>query len=129
MNHEHMIHVKQYFATLAIASVGVAALAFPELAFAQDGSGAEGRVTTFFNNINSLLNVASIAIVTIAVIFAGYQIAFAHKRISDVAPILIGGLLIGAASQIAGMLLLGEDATAAKDCTAMVMNALPVFNA
>ena len=76
MNHEHMIHVKQFFATLAIASVAIAALAFPELAFAQDGSGAEGRVTTFFNNINSLLNVASIAIVTIAVIFAGYQIAW-----------------------------------------------------
>ncbi|MCA0297395.1 MAG: TrbC/VirB2 family protein [Proteobacteria bacterium] len=111
-----MIHVKQYFATLAIASVAVAALAFPELAFAQDGSGAEGRVTTFFNNINSLLNVASIAIVTIAVIFAGYQIAFNHKRVGDVAPVLIGGFLIGAAAQIAKMLL-PDDVTS----TAMVV--------
>ncbi|TGR15954.1 type VI secretion protein, partial [Mesorhizobium sp. M8A.F.Ca.ET.202.01.1.1] len=51
------------------------------------------------------LNIASIAVVTIAVIFAGYQIAFAHKRIADVAPILIGGVLIGAAGQIARMLL------------------------
>ena len=42
---------------------------------------------------------------TIAVIFAGYQIAFNHKRISDVAPVLIGGFLIGAAAQIANMLL------------------------
>ena len=48
---------------------------------------------------------ASIAVVTIAVIFAGYQIAFNHKRIGDVAPVLIGGFLIGAASQIARMLL------------------------
>ena len=31
----------------------------------------------------------SVAVVTIAIIFAGYQIAFAHKRISDVAPILL----------------------------------------
>ena len=116
MNHEHMIHVKQFFATLAIVSVAVAALAFPELAFAQDGSGAEGRVTTFFNNINSLLNVASIAIVTIAVIFAGYQIAFNHKRVGDVAPVLIGGFLIGAAAQIAKMLL-PDDVTS----TAMVV--------
>ena len=113
MNHEHMIHVKQFFATLAIASVAVAALAFPELAFAQDGSGAEGRVTTFFTNINSLLNVASIAIVTIAVIFAGYQIAF---NVGDVAPVLIGGFLIGAAAQIAKMLL-PDDVTS----TAMVV--------
>ena len=102
MNHEHMIHVKQFFATLAIASVAIAALAFPELALAQDGSGATTSVTTFFDNINNLLNVASIAIVTIAVIFAGYQIAFNHKRISDVSPVLVGAIVIGAAAQLAG---------------------------
>ena len=124
MNHEHMIHVKQFFATLAIASVAIAALAFPELALAQDGSGAEGRVTTFFNNINSLLNVASIAIVTIAVIFAGYQIAFNHKRVGDVAPVLIGGFLIGAAAQIAKMLL-PDDVTS----TAMVVGQMLVQHA
>ena len=100
-----MIHAKQVFAALAIASIAVAALAFPELAFAQDATGATGRVTKFFENINGLLNVASIAIVTIAVIFAGYPIAFNHKRIGDVAPVLIGGFLIGAAAQIAKMLL------------------------
>lgn len=105
MNQTHMIHAKQVFAALAIASIAVAALAFPELAFAQDATGATGRVTKFFENINGLLNVASIAIVTIAVIFAGYQIAFNHKRIGDVAPVLIGGFLIGAAAQIAKMLL------------------------
>jgi type IV secretion system protein VirB2 len=43
--------------------------------------------------------------VTIAVIFSGYQIAFAHKRIGDVAPVMIGAILIGAASQIAKMFL------------------------
>ena len=77
----------------------------PALVPAQDGTGARGRVETFFTNINSLLNVASIAVVTIAVIFAGYQVAFNHKRIGDVAPVLIGGFLIGAAGQIAKMLL------------------------
>ena len=122
MNHEHMIHVKQFFATLAIASVAVAALAFPELAFAQDGSGAEGRVTTFFNNINSVLNVASIAIVTIAVIFAGYQIAFNHKRVGDVAPVLIGGFLIGAAAQIAKMLIPDNPTSATGMVVHMLIN-------
>lgn len=77
----------------------------PIAAMAQDFGGADGKVTTFFDNINGLLNIASIAVVTIAVIFAGYQIAFAHKRVGDVAPILIGGFLIGAAAQIARMLL------------------------
>ena len=75
-------------------------------AFAQDGYGqTQGSVCTFLDNINGLLSIASIAVVTIAIIFAGYQIAFAHKRISDVAPILIGGLLIGAAGQIASMIM------------------------
>ena len=46
-----------------------------------------------------------IVVVTIAVIFSGYQIAFAHKRIGDVAPIMIGAILIGAAGQIAKMFL------------------------
>lgn len=80
----------------------------PEL-LAQDFGGTDAKVCGFFDNINGLLNMISIAVVTIAVIFAGYQIAFAHKRISDVAPILIGGVLIGAAGQIARMLL-GSDA-------------------
>lgn len=105
MNNMQVIHTKQASGAVIMAVVAAIALAFPELAFAQDVTGAQGRVTSFFTNINSLLNVASIAIVTIAVIFAGYQIAFNHKRIGDVAPVLIGGFLIGAAAQIAKMLL------------------------
>lgn len=100
------------FRTLLLLSV----LLLPDLALAQAGpafEGTDGTVKSFFRNINGLLNIASVAVVTIAVIFAGYQIAFAHKRISDVAPILIGGFLIGAAGQIANMLLGdGDNSTA-----------------
>lgn len=94
--------------TFLTAAAFVALLALPGLVLAQAGPGFEGTdndVRNFFRNINGLLNIASVAVVTIAVIFAGYQIAFAHKRISDVAPILIGGFLIGAAAQIANMLI------------------------
>lgn len=90
-------------AVMSVALLGL--LVAPELAFAAPGAGAEGRVAGFFNNVNGLLNIASISIVTISIIFAGYQIAFNHKRIGDVAPVLIGGFLIGAAAQIARMLL------------------------
>lgn len=85
----------------------LAAIAMPGIAMAGSppGGDAEGEVTRFFNSINGLLNIASISVVTIAVVFAGYQIAFAHKRIGDVAPVLIGGFLIGAAAQLAKMLL------------------------
>lgn len=104
------------------ARLAVAALSSsPGLLWAQAGyGGADKKVEGFLSNITGLLNLASIAVVTIAIIFAGYQIAFAHKRISDVAPILIGGLLIGAAAQIATMLI-GTDAGAA---SAMVLNTL-----
>lgn len=93
---------KKFLSPMLMAAVFVAILAMPGMAMAQE---ATDRVEEFFGNLNSLLNIASIAVVTIAVIFAGYQIAFAHKRISDVAPVLIGGFLIGAAAQIARMLL------------------------
>lgn len=65
----------------------------------------------------------SVAVVTIAIIFAGYQIAFAHKRISDVAPILIGGVLIGAAGQIAKMLVGNADSCSATK-TAIMMQVM-----
>jgi TrbC/VIRB2 family. len=71
------------------ASLLLAVMVTPVLA--QDRyADTEGSVCGFLDNINGLLSIASIAVVTIAIIFAGYQIAFAHKRISDVAPILIG---------------------------------------
>lgn len=99
------------------ATVLVAVLTMPALA--QEFAGTDQKVCGFFDNVNGLLNMASIAVVTIAIIFAGYQIAFAHKRIGDVAPILIGGLLIGAAGQVAKMLL--PEAT---ECTAMLVDGL-----
>ena len=96
-------------------------LFLPEIALAQAANfgGTDNKVKGFLDNINGLLNIASVLVVTIAVIFAGYQIAFAHKRISDVAPILIGGFLIGAAAQIAKMLI------GTPDAAAMLVNALP----
>jgi type IV secretion system protein VirB2 len=99
------IQIKNFLSAFAMAALFVGALAAPELAFAQTPDGAKSTVKGFFDNLNSLLNIASIAIVTIAVIFAGYQIAFAHKRISDVMPVLIGGFLIGAAAQLAKMVI------------------------
>ena len=120
---------RRNISSFLMAALFVAVLSAPNVLFAQTFEGADVRVCGFFDDIRGLLNMASVAIVTIAVIIAGYQIAFAHKRISDVAPILVGGLLIGAASQIAGMLLLGDRATAEADCTAMIVNALPVVYA
>ena len=90
------------------------ALVMPSLAFGQDATATIDTTCKFATNINKILNAISIVVVTIAVVFSGYQIAFAHKRIGDVAPVLIGAVLIGAAGQIAKMFLGG---TAGSSCT------------
>ncbi|MGV8958881.1 MAG: TrbC/VirB2 family protein [Stenotrophomonas sp.] len=113
-NNLDIANAQRTLKTLLMA-VAFAGAAFVPEVFAQSTNfgGTDQKVCGFFSNINGLLNIASIAVVTIAVIFAGYQIAFAHKRIADVAPILIGGLLIGAAGQIAKMLLGDSSSTCA----------------
>jgi type IV secretion system protein VirB2 len=116
---------RHHVSSFALAMLFTAVVASPDLALAQDFAGADQKVCGFFDSINGLLNLASIAVVTIAVIFAGYQIAFAHKRISDVAPILIGGLLIGAAGQIAKMLI--GDTGEQCGTSAMLMGALQAY--
>ena len=95
---------------VATATFVTAAALAPTVGLAADDfTAATGGACTFVRNIHTILNLISIAV------FAGYQIAFAHKRIADVAPILIGGVLIGAAGQIARMLVskTGTDACSA----------------
>ncbi|WP_372374703.1 TrbC/VirB2 family protein [Xanthomonas axonopodis pv. cajani] len=109
-----------------VGTQAVKALVFTALLVVAGGAGAttgsnglggtDTRVCGFLNNVTKLLNMGSIAVVTIAVIVAGYQIAFAHKRISEVSPILIGGVLIGAAGQIANMILQNKESNSG-DCS------------
>lgn len=103
--------------TCAIAG----AIAFaPAIGLADDFTSSSGGACKFIQNVHTVLNLMSVAVVTIAIIFAGYQIAFAHKRIADVAPILIGGVLIGAAGQIARMLVGSADSCSAGTTTTML---------
>jgi type IV secretion system protein VirB2 len=103
----------------------LAALALPSIALGQDATDTIATTCGFASNINKILNAISIVIVTIAIVFSGYQIAFAHKRISDVSPVLIGAVLIGAAGQIAKMFLAGSTSAAgATACTASLVTHL-----
>jgi type IV secretion system protein VirB2 len=102
----------------------IAALAaVPALALAQAGGGAgdaQAAICSLLTKVQNVLTAISIGVVTIAIIFAGYQIAFAHKRITEVAPILIGGILIGAAGQIASTLLSNWGGTASSCISASI---------
>lgn len=114
--------VSRTLSSFVMALFAVSMLVVPELALAEGGGfgGASGKACGFVNSVRDLLNIASIAVVTIAIVFAGYQIAFAHKRIADVAPILIGGLLIGAAGQLAKWIMPENT----EDCTGMIIEAI-----
>lgn len=80
---------------LALAS------ALPRLAAAQ---GFE-KVNTTVTNVNSILVLVSVAVVTIAIIWAGFKMIFQGSRLSDVANILLGGTLVGGASAFAAFIV------------------------
>jgi type IV secretion system protein VirB2 len=110
--------------TTTMAFLVAALFLMPELAMAQVGvSDTQGKVCGFFGGISTILNAASIVVVTVAVIFSGYQIAFAHKRIADVTPPLLGGVLIGAAAQIAKMVV-GKDTDGCPAPAALMIDAI-----
>ncbi len=100
---------------LMLICFAVLCVAAPEV-LAAEGE-AEKKLCGVMGQFYTLLKAASVLIVTVAVIFAGYQIAFAHKRISEVAPVLIGGILIGAAAQIATMMISNKSMVGKDGCS------------
>ncbi|MGN6738813.1 TrbC/VirB2 family protein [Dyella sp.] len=118
-----ILHSQRTRLFLFMCLAALIVFAMPGAAFASDDTAS--TVCGFASSVNKVLNAISIVVVTIAVIFSGYQIAFAHKRISDVAPVMIGAILIGAAGQIAKMFLAQSTTDAgATACTAQVITHL-----
>jgi len=71
-----------------------------EPAFAQAGPPAQ--IATTLTNISTWLTSIGIVIITIAVMWAGYKMAFAGARFMDISNIFIGAAISGAAGVIAG---------------------------
>ena len=86
------------------ASLLLAVMVTPVLA--QDRyAHTEGSVCGFLDNINGLLSIVSIAVVTIAIIWAGFKMIFQGARLADVANVLIGGTLVGGAAAFASYIV------------------------
>lgn len=62
-------------------------------------------VNTFLGNIQTMLKGVAVAVVTIAFMVAGYKVVFGGSTVREVVPIVIGGLIIGAASYFAGLIV------------------------
>jgi len=84
---------------LCIALPAVAAL--PALVRAQGFDKIEDTVT----NVNTILVTISIAVVTIAIIWAGFKMIFQGAPLADVANVLIGGTLVGGAAAFAAYIV------------------------
>jgi type IV secretion system protein VirB2 len=82
-------------------SLVVALALVPLLAHAQGFD----KINTTVNNVNAILVTVSVAVVTIAIIWAGFKMIFQGARLADVANVLIGGTLIGGAAAFASFIV------------------------
>src|ERR1035438_4275692 len=63
------------------------------------------RVNTVMTNIQTTLVGVSVIAFTIALIWAGFKMAFQHAKWSEISNIVIGGIIVGGAAGIAAWLL------------------------
>lgn len=89
------------FSPFSPAVLGIALMAvllmMPEFAHA---AGLD-KVNEFMENIAGILRGASVVTVTVAVMWAGYKFLFMNATVMEVMKIVIAGLLIGGAAEIA----------------------------
>ncbi|MBX3642175.1 MAG: TrbC/VirB2 family protein [Rubrivivax sp.] len=83
------------------APLALAPLALPGLVWAQGFD----KINTTVTNVQTILVTISIAVVTIAIIWAGFKMIFQGARLADVANVLIGGTLIGGAAAFASYIV------------------------
>ena len=77
----------------------------PQLAWAQQAGGSFDKINTTVTNVQAILITISIAVVTIAIIWAGFKMIFQGARLADVANVLIGGTLVGGAAAFASYIV------------------------
>lgn len=86
---------------ISSASAFLFALTFGNVVLAQGLT----KVNDIMEKVSTALGAAAIVTVTVAVFWSGYKIVFGGSTFREVAPILIGGIVIGSAAQIASMLV------------------------
>jgi len=77
------------------------------LALAGTGGGPEGAASGIIETVVSILQAVGVGLFTIAIMWAGYRIAFQGARFADVANVVIGGILVGGAAVFAAWLMGG----------------------
>lgn len=68
-------------------------------------AGGIDKVNSFLGNLSTALYGIGAVVLTIAFMWAGFKIMFQGQTLREVAPVFIGGVLVGAASAIAGYII------------------------
>lgn len=63
------------------------------------------KVNTVMTNVQAVLVGVAITVFTIALMFAGFKMAFQHAKWSEISNIVIGGILVGGSAGIAAWLI------------------------
>jgi type IV secretion system protein VirB2 len=98
-HHLHRTPIRSAVATTTSTAILIGLL--PQLTLAQGFDKINATVT----NVQAILVTISVAVVTIAIIWAGFKMIFQGARLSDVANVLIGGTLIGGAAAFASFIV------------------------
>lgn len=92
------------FSNAITVSIAIASSAY----MAHANAGAVGGVTpgsTLLTTVATWLQAIGVITVTIALMLAGYKFLFQQARLQDISNIVIGGILIGGAALIAGLII------------------------
>ena len=81
--------------SLAIALFLAAAPAFAQIS----------KVNSVMTNVQTTLVGVAVTIFTVAIMWAGFKMAFQHAKWPEISNIVIGGILVGGAAGIASWLL------------------------
>lgn len=71
----------------------------------QSASAQITKVDSVMTNIQNVLSGVAVVAFTIALIWAGFKMAFQHAKWSEISNIVIGAILVGGASGIASWLI------------------------
>ncbi|WP_256097572.1 TrbC/VirB2 family protein [Burkholderia cenocepacia] len=80
-------------------------LATSSLMFTPPACAQLSQVNTLLDTIQTTLLSVGGVICSISIIWAGFRMMFQHARFGDIANVFIGGLFVGCATVIAGMLI------------------------
>jgi type IV secretion system protein VirB2 len=86
---------KEFYFAMALALFTQHALA----------DGGVGNINTFLEIVATVLRGIGVVTLTIAVMVAGYKIMYGGSTVREMAPLVIGGMLVGSATFIAAQLL------------------------